>query len=82
MLVNPRSPFIDQTRMMDAPIVGTPDDIYPQLKAFIDLCVDHFMLRFLDFSHTKSRQIICANNHRKRISEFLLRLKLSYRYRL
>jgi alkanesulfonate monooxygenase SsuD/methylene tetrahydromethanopterin reductase-like flavin-dependent oxidoreductase (luciferase family) len=38
-------------------IVGTPDEVAARLQSFIDLGVQHFMLRFADFPRTDGAEL-------------------------
>jgi alkanesulfonate monooxygenase SsuD/methylene tetrahydromethanopterin reductase-like flavin-dependent oxidoreductase (luciferase family) len=38
----------------DAALVGTPDEVTAQLKRFVDVGVEHFILRFADFPRNES----------------------------
>ena len=38
----------------DAALVGTPDEVTAQLQRFVDVGVEHFILRFADFPHNDS----------------------------
>jgi alkanesulfonate monooxygenase SsuD/methylene tetrahydromethanopterin reductase-like flavin-dependent oxidoreductase (luciferase family) len=38
-------------------IVGTPDEVAAQLQPFVDLGVQHFILRFVDFPSTAGAEL-------------------------
>ncbi len=39
------------------PIMGTPDQVAEQLQAFVDLGLDHFIVRVIDFPETKGVEL-------------------------
>jgi alkanesulfonate monooxygenase SsuD/methylene tetrahydromethanopterin reductase-like flavin-dependent oxidoreductase (luciferase family) len=40
-----------------AAVVGTPDEVAARLRQYIQLGVEHFMLRFVDFPHTEGARL-------------------------
>jgi len=60
-----RSPF--KAKENEAYFIGTPERVKDQIKAFIDIGVEHFILRFLDFPRLEGAKLFA----KKVIPKFL-----------